>query len=152
MIRICDWFDRYRDGELNTDDQKRFEEHLQHCENCLTNTRFLNSLVHALKLQELEMPAAPPARIARNAFEKSGTWDTLLVSWMRPTPAWSALVLLMILVSILWIMPNLQQTNANGEYDVLMMESDPADLGGSAPKAQTDEDLVSWLKQGGNTQ
>jgi len=44
------------------------------------------------------------------------------------------------------------QTNAYSEYEVLMMESDPGKLSGNTPQGETDEDLVTWLEQGGNTQ
>ena len=151
MKRLCDWFNRYRDGELDRQEQERFQQHMRVCDECRTLSSLLDNVVRALKSRELAPPNQLPARTAARAFENSGSWDVLFLSWLKPVPAWSALTLLAILLSVLWVVPDIRQKNANGEYEALMMETDPSRLSGNAPQGETDDALVIWLEQGGDT-
>jgi anti-sigma factor RsiW len=152
MKRLCDWFNRHRDGMLDPEQQRQFESHMAVCEECRTRSFLLNSLVRVIKEQELPVLAGRPEQVAAHAYEKCGSWDVLLLSWLRPAPAWSGLALLVILFSFLWILPSAQQSSANSEYEVLMMESDPSNPGGNTPTTLTDDKLERWLEQGGNIQ
>ena len=151
MKRLCDWFDLYRDGTLEPDRQKRFGEHLKACDKCRTKSLLLDQLVRTLKKHELPAWEGRPDQIAARAFERSGSWDTLFLSWIRPTPAWTALVLLLMVLSFLWILPSVQQSSVANEYEVLMTDSDSSIPGGQSLTALTDDELESWLEQGGKT-
>jgi anti-sigma factor RsiW len=151
-MRICDWCDKYRDDELNAEERSQFEKHLSECKSCSENLAILNSFVHALTSQELQIPSALPERIARRAFQKSGSWDFLVTSWIRPAPAWYAFAVALIVLSILWAFPSISKTNATSDYETLMMESNPANTSASAAQALTDEDMANWLRAGGSVQ
>jgi len=152
MIEICGWFDRYRDGELGPAQREQYEAHMLACGECRTKTSLLNNIVFVLKQQELAISDSLPERTARRAFEKSGSWDDFLVSWFRPAPALYAFAVLLIVLSVMWSIPSLRRTNLYSEYETLMIESEPANLGGNAPQVYTDEDLTRWLGLGGETQ
>ncbi len=151
MKRICESFNRYRDGVLDLEEWKQFDSHLGFCQECRTRIFFLNSLVHAIKNQAVPTLTVPSEAIAVRAYENWSSWDFLFLSWLRPAPAWSALVLLVVLLSIFWVSPSVPLPAPTGEYEVVMTESDPATLG-DVPQDETDEALVAWLEQGGNTQ
>jgi Putative zinc-finger len=153
MIEICGWFDRYRDGELSSAQREQFESHMISCGECRTKTSLLNNLVFVLKWQEQPLPEWLPESTARRAFQKSRSWDDFVVSWFRPAPALYAFALLLIVFSVLWSIPSFWKTSSlYYEYETLMMESEPADLGGNAPQVYTDEELTRWLGVGEDTQ
>jgi hypothetical protein len=108
--------------------------------------------VHALTNQELPIPAALPERIVRRAFQKSGSWDFLVTSWIRPAPAWYAFALLLIVFSILWAFPSIGRTTAYSDYEKLMMETNPVNTSVSVAQTFSDDDMANWLRQGGSTQ
>ena len=60
--------------------------HLEH-----QTVALLNNLVHILKPATPDAPPAFPERVARLAFERGRTWDCMVVSWLRPAPAWVGL-------------------------------------------------------------
>ncbi len=152
MDRHCRWFDRYRDGELNPDQKAKFETHLAACDDCGTKAQLLNRLVLVLGSQGVGIPATPANLIAARVFEKPPSWDDVLVSWLRPAPAWSAVALLLILFSFIWTAPATQQTVSSSEYEVLVSQGDQADSVGGLSGSLTDEELERWLGQRGNTQ
>jgi anti-sigma factor RsiW len=149
-MRICGLFDKYRDGELGAPERAQFEKHMIACNDCAGNMALLNNFVQALTRQELKLPAAMPERIARRAFEKAGSWDFLVLSWIRPAPAWYAFALLLIVISILWALPGLRKSGAYSDYEMLMMESNPVNASMSTSQVLSDDELASWLKEGGN--
>jgi anti-sigma factor RsiW len=151
-MRTCEWFDKYRDDELSAEERDRFEKHMITCKDCSENLAVLNNFVHALTTQELQIPAALPERIARRAFQKSGSWDFLVTSWIRPAPAWYAFALLLLVFSILWAFPGIGRTGTYSDYETLMMESNPANTSESAAQALSDDDMPNWLREGGSSQ
>jgi anti-sigma factor RsiW len=151
-MRTCDWIDKYRDDELDADERDQFEKHMITCKDCAENVAILNNFVHALTSQELQIPAALPERVARRAFQKSGSWDFLITSWIRPAPAWYALALLLIAFSILWAFPSISSTSAYTDYETLIMETNPANTSESAAQSLSDDYMPNWLRGGGSTQ
>ena len=151
-MRTCDWFDKYRDDELDAEERDQFEKHMITCKDCAQNLAVLNNIVHALTSRELEIPAALPERIARSAFQKSGSWDFLITSWIKPAPAWYAFALLLLVFSFLWAFPGIQGTTAYSDYETLMMQSNPAYTSIGAAQSLSDDDMANWLKYGASTQ
>ena len=152
MARQCNWFDRYRDGELNPAQKAKFEAHQAVCDDCRMKAQVLNRLVPVLEREGGGSPATPANRIAAKAFEKPPSWDDVLLSWLGPAPAWSAVALLLVLLAFIWVTPGTQQASVPGEYETLMSQGDQADPIGSPSGSLTDDDLERWLGQRGNTQ
>jgi anti-sigma factor RsiW len=151
-MRTCDWFDKYRDDELSAEERDRFEKHMITCKDCSENLAFLNNFVHALTTQELQIPAALPERIARRAFQKSGSWDFLVTSWIRPAPAWYAFALILLAFSILWAFPGIGGYTAYSDYEKLMLETNQEITSESSAQTLDDDDMADWLRQGGSAQ
>ena len=150
-MRICNVFDKYRDGELNSAERDEFEKHMAVCDNCRTKTALLNNIVHALKQEEIN-PVDQADRIAQRAFREGNSWDALVVSWLRPGQALAVLTLVLALFSFLWIMPGNQPANAHSEYEKFMDEADEILAGMSVSQISNDSELVWWLKQEGQSQ
>jgi hypothetical protein len=153
-MRICDLFDKYRDGELGSVEQGEFQSHLAVCEECRGRMSLLNNLVHILKQEEIR-PMDLANQIARRAFQEQESWSTLVVSWLRPGPAWvAALGMMIVLFSFLWLKPIGQKLDFYSEYDKLMSETEAVDLSSSTSisQARTDSELVLWLEQEGKSQ
>ncbi len=150
MKRLCDWFNRHRDGMLDPEQQREFESHMAGCEECRERSLLLNNLVEALKSQELPDLADRPELVADRAYEQCKSWDVLFLSWLRPTPAWSALAVLAILVTFLWVAPNVTQTGSISEYEVpLQIEVEQISQSVNTATDLTDDQLELWLEQGG---
>jgi anti-sigma factor RsiW len=153
-MRTCDLFDNYRDGELGSAEQSEFKSHLASCDNCRAKISLLNNLVHILK-QEESQPLDLANRIAQKAFLKDESWADLVVSWLRPGPAWAAaLGMMLVLFSFLWLMSGKQQLDMYSEYEKLMDDEAAINLGASTSISQvrTDTDLVLWLEREGGSQ
>jgi len=102
-----------------------------------------------LEKQELGIPDLSPRQVAARAFgRQAGSWDLVLLSFVRPIHAWSAVAALVILVSFLVGLPWSQQPSASNEYQALISSIEPA---GNA-QALTDGQLELWLEQGGKIQ
>jgi len=151
MMRTCDVFDRYRDGELDSAGRSAFHAHLLVCEHCRTEATLLNNLVCVLRQEKLH-PLDLAERIAHRAFGRSEPWDALVVSWLRPGPALAAVALMLVVFSFLWLMPGNQPADGYSEYETLMDEADAVNVGPSVSQVHTDSELVMWLEQEGNTQ
>jgi anti-sigma factor RsiW len=152
MNRTCSLLDRYRDGELEATEQSQFESHMAGCDDCRSKMSLLDNVVYSLKQDEVPVHAASPERVARLAFQRGKSWDILVVSWLRPLPAYIALVLALIVFSFLWLVPDRQQIDAYSEYEVLANETDALSPGGSGTQIHNDSDLMIWLEQEGNSQ
>jgi hypothetical protein len=153
-MRICDLFDKYRDGELGPAEQSEFQSHLAVCEDCRGKTFLLNNLVHVLKQDEIRHLDLAD-QIARRAFMEQESWSALVVSWLRPGPAWvAALGIMIVLFSFLWLKPIGQKLDLYSEYDKLMSETESVTLSSSTSlsQARTDSELVLWLEQEGKSQ
>ncbi len=150
-MRVCDWFDGYRDGELSADQRDRFEAHLAGCPECRAKTALLGNLVRALRLSVPEAPAGFPERTARRAFNQRSSWDALVISWLRPAPALIGLVVTVLLFSSLWLIPRSRQpeTTTYGEYEALVNESYGLTSGAGSRQVRSDDDLANWLEQEG---
>ena len=150
-MRICDLFDKYRDGEMKASEQKEFQDHLLICEDCRAKTALLNNLVQVLK-QEAIRPLDIADQIARRAFQKDKSWDALVVSWLRPGPVLAALSLMMVLLSFLWLLPGKGQVSAYSEYEKLMDEADSINQKADLPQISSESALGLWLQQEGSSQ
>jgi len=153
-MRTCDLFDKYRDGELGSAEQSEFKSHLANCEDCRAKMSLLNNLVYILK-QEESQPMDLANRIAQKAFLKDESWAALVVSWLRPGPAWAAAFgMMLVLFSFLWVMSGKQRFDMYSEYQKLMDDESAISLGTSTSLSQvrTDSELMLWLAQGGNSQ
>jgi predicted anti-sigma-YlaC factor YlaD len=149
MIRLCNRFDRYRDGELNPVQRAQFEAHLNNCDDCRQRTYLLNNLLHVLKIQPATPPEGLPGYVTHRVFQNSDSWDVVLASWLRPLSAWSAVAVVLVVSVLLWVLPAMQPMNTYTEYEALMMGTDPNAPGSAEPQTQTDEELVTWLELGG---
>ncbi len=149
MQKLCDWFNRHRDGMLDSEQKKIFESHLAVCEDCRTRQFLLNNMVRLIRNEEMPDPTERPERIATCAYDQCGSWDILFLSWLRPAPAWSTLAVLLVLISFLWVIPFVRQSSTGGEYEILMtIEGNQS--GQTGPTANlTDAELERWLEQGG---
>jgi hypothetical protein len=155
-MRICDLFDKYRDGELGPAEQSEFQSHLAVCRDCRGKMSLLNNLVHVLKQEEIR-PLDLANQIAQRAFQEQDSWSTLVISWLRPGPAWvAALGMMIVPFSFLWLKPIGQKLDFYSEYEKLMSETESINLSSSTivsqSQAHTDSELVLWLEQEGQSQ
>jgi anti-sigma factor RsiW len=150
-MRTCNVFDKYRDGELGPAERNAFELHLAVCEGCRTKMALLNKIVHVLRQEEIR-PIDQADRIAGRAFRLGNSWDALVVSWLRPGPAFATLALMIVLFSFLWIMPGSQQINTYSEFQKLMNDAETVNLGMSVSQVHNDSELVLWLEREGHSQ
>jgi anti-sigma factor RsiW len=151
MKRYCDKFDKYRDRELDPGTRSEFEQHLKSCPDCSTKVAFLDGFVLMARNQDLPVPAFSPERIARAAFESTGSWDAWLAGWLRPVPAWSLVGLVLVLTIFLWTGPATPQASNLAEVYTSLVETDSAAAANGVAGLQSDEDLKTWLEQGGQT-
>ena len=142
----CRLIDRYRDGELEAPLQAGFEAHLEDCPSCRGTIALLDNLVRILHPVQPPIPAAMPERIARQALRRARDWDTMVISWLRPAPAWFALAISIAFITFLWVAPMVQTQDVYSEYESLLSEP----LSVSAPQIQSPEDLAAWLQEGGS--
>lgn len=147
MKKLCDLFNRYRDGMLDSEQTKQFESHLEACNQCAPRLYLLNNLVHVIKSQEIPDLASRPGQIADCAYEKAASWDFLLLSLLRPVPVWSGLAVLLVLFAYLWAAPFAGQPQAGSDYEYLAIQGEQQ---GSAIANLSDAELESWLEQGGS--
>jgi len=149
-MKTCELFDKYRDRELDHAERIRFETHLAACDDCRTKMARLNNLVYVLKRDAVPQIDLSE-QIARKAFAQGRSWDFLVVSWLRPGPAFATLALIFVLLSFLWLAPNFRRVNSNSEYEKLMDEADAVSIGSSISDAHSDSDLVIWLQEEGHS-
>jgi hypothetical protein len=149
MKALCDSFNKYRDGILDPEQTKRFESHLSACDVCRPRLFLLNNMVDVIRNQDIPGLITPPRRIADRAYEQSESWDVFLLSWLKPLPAWSGLVGLLIFIALLWIAPFVQQPASSSSYEDLMSSGNQAE---SAAATLSDAELESWLEKGGALQ
>jgi anti-sigma factor RsiW len=147
MKRLCDLFNRHRDGMLDEEQKLQFESHLAACDECRTRLMLLNNLVHLIRDQEIADQAARSEQIAERAYEQSDAWDTIFLFWLRPAQAWSVLAVLLILLSSLWVGPFAQQPTTGNEYGSLLAADDQAV---SSVASLPDAEFEIWLEKGGN--
>ena len=146
-MRLCDLFDKYRDGELDRVEKEDFEAHLAECADCRAKMSLLDNLAFILKQDPAIMPVDLSRQIAGKAFHQKKTWDALVIGWLRPGPAFAALALVCVLFSALWIVPNYQPTSAHSEYEKLMDEASAITLNTDITQIQSDTELIIWLEQ-----
>jgi hypothetical protein len=137
---------------LNPEEQTAYESHMSVCGECRSRSFLLDNLARVIKSQEVPAPVLGTTQVAARAYEKCGSWDVFLLSWLRPAAAWSGLALLVVLLSFLWGLPAARQTGAGGEYETLMNQIDPSNTGTNASATLTDDKLELWLEQGGAIQ
>jgi hypothetical protein len=152
-MRVCDLFDGYRDGELESQEVAAFQNHLAACEDCGLKMSLLNNLVLVLRHEE-SRPVDLAAQIAREAFSKPGSWSSMVVSWLRPGPAWAVLSLLLIFFSFLYLMPGRRTFDIYAEYENLMDEVESVGLETSAGISQNRGEIeqILWPELEGTSQ
>ena len=148
-MRTCNRFDNYRDKEMDAAQRREFEVHRTVCEDCRAKETLLDNLVRILKRESLPMPDLA-GRIAYQAFQQGSSWDTLVISWLRPGLAFAALTLVLVLFSFVWLLPGNGTISAYSEYKTLMDEADTINLEERMSQVETNSDLVIWLEQEGN--
>jgi hypothetical protein len=106
----------------------------------------LNNLVQILKPGEPRAIPAFPERVARLAFEKANTWDVMVTAWLKPAPAWIALMVFAILSAAIWLSPlTAKKNDAYSQYEMI---SNDAVTTATSNQIQT-EDLSTWFQMGG---
>ena len=104
-MRLCDLFDKYRDGEISRIEGRDFEAHLAECAECRAKISLLDNLAFILRQDPVVMPVDLSGQIAEKAFHQNKSWDALVIGWLRPGPAFAALALACVLFSALWFSP-----------------------------------------------
>jgi hypothetical protein len=145
-MRPCRFFDKHRDRELNQAEQKQFERHLEVCPDCRLKRSLIDNIAFVLK-QDMTVAPDLSGRIALRAFNQNRTWDSLVISWLRPGPALATLTLAAVLFSFLWMFNRQTMLASYSEYDVLMSEADSLDSSVSASQVRAENDLLIWLEQ-----
>ncbi len=145
-MKPCGFFDKYRDKELNQAEGKQFESHMELCPDCRSKRSLINNIAFVLK-QDMTVAPDLAGRIALRAFSQKRTWDSLVISWLRPGPALATLTLAAVLFSFLWMLNRQTMLVNYSEYDVLMSEADSLDSSVSASQVRADNDLLIWLEQ-----
>ncbi len=148
-MRLCDWFDRFRDRELNPAERELFLEHLKACPGCRERSVLLDNVVYALNSVQSDMPLGFPERTARRAFTYHSAWDTQVVSLLRPAVAMVALAAVVFLVSSLWLIFGVNRIETPGEFEALVNETYSVIPGSGVSQVHTDDDLVGLLEQEG---
>ena len=146
MKELCDLFNQYRDDMLDSEQQKQFESHLAACEKCRPRLFLLNTVVQIIRNQPVPDPTTPPQRVANRAYDQTGSWDFLLLSWLRPLPVWSGLAVLLAFFAFLWVAPFIGQPQSGSDYEYLLTEGDQQ---WGAIANLSDAELENWLEQGG---
>ncbi len=148
MSMRCDLFNQYRDGMLDPEQMIRFESHLEECSQCRPRLFLLNNMVDVIRNQGMPALKSSPEQMASRAYEQGRSWDALLLSWLKPLPAWSFAALL-ITIAFLWLAPFAQQTTPTNNYEDLMTSTNQAKI---TVADLSDAELESWLEQGGAIQ
>jgi anti-sigma factor RsiW len=150
MMRACDLFDKYRDGELEDSARNAFTSHLATCEECRMRMALLNNLVSVLRLDSIQTSDISD-RIAQKAFQKASSWDALVASLFKPRFAVAAAGLILALFSFLWFVPENQSRVSYTEYEILLNQADASNLAGKL-LIKNDNELVLQFMQGGDIQ
>jgi hypothetical protein len=154
-MQTCDLFDRYRDNELGVEEMNGFESHLAACEQCKAKKQLLDRVVFLIKSEEVR-PLNLADQIAQRAFQPKNSWASDVISWLRPIPAVTVLLLAGVLISSFWLMTGSRSVSAYSEYEKLMEEADAGQIHALSQSAQSkagsDSDLMLWLEQEGNAQ
>jgi hypothetical protein len=145
-MRPCGFFDKYRDKELNQVEQKQFESHFEVCPDCRFKRSLIDNIAFVLKQDKAATPDLA-GRIALRAFTQKRTWDSLVVSWLRPGPALATLTLTAVLFSLLWMLSRQAMLVNYSEYEASMSEAAFLNSSVSASQVRADNDLIIWLEQ-----
>ncbi|HEY2933543.1 MAG TPA: zf-HC2 domain-containing protein [Acidobacteriota bacterium] len=136
MNNLCRWFDRYRDGELDSRKRARFEYHLEQCDRCRSGMTFLSNLKTVIEKGSVELTWDFSHQTARRAFEQSKRWDVMVISWLRPAAAWIACAAMLFVFSILALTPSRTGAAEYAEYETLLALND---ANGMMPQAYAEE-------------
>jgi anti-sigma factor RsiW len=147
---VCDFIDRYRDGELDERQRQLFESHLPGCSGCRLSVSILNNLVRSLNWRPYDVSLREAQQIARQARRQRETWDLLVISWLRPIPAWTLLGLAIAFYSGLGLFSPGEPKSPTVEYEALVREMESKGFGKQQPQLQSDADLLRWLEQQGS--
>ena len=152
MNRLCKWFHRYQDGDLPPAELEQFRQHLTVCDSCRTSDYFLNNIAQAIRKRKPPEPRRGPEQISAVAFRNLHSWDALSFYWPKPAKVWIAFAAMLMLVSLLWLRPSVQESGINDQYEMLMTDSDLSVSNQNILITPTDDEIVRWLEQGGDIQ
>jgi hypothetical protein len=148
-MRPCKYFDRYRDNELNPAEREQFERHFAACPDCRMKKSLIENIALVLKLEKTATQPDLADGIALRAFAQRKTWESMVVSWLRPGPALATLTLTILIFSFLLVAFNRQPLNIN-YYETLMNEAESLNL--SPTEIGTENELTLWMEQEGYAQ
>jgi hypothetical protein len=116
---------------------------------CRTKRSLITNIAFVLKQEEMQAMPDLAGRIAFRAFHQHRTWDSLIISMLRPGPALVTLTLALALFSSLWIFINRQPMTDNYTvYRNWMREADTTNPDASLSQIREDNDLLYWLNKG----
>src|SRR5688572_17609258 len=146
-MNACDLIDRYRDGELDERRRRFFELHLSGCSECRFSLSILNNLVRSLNQRKYDFSPIEAQQIARQARRQRESWDLQVISWLRPMPAWTTLVLALALYSGIRLFSPDEARNPIVEYETLVRDMESKGVGTQQPQFQSEAELFRWLEQ-----
>ena len=149
-MKNCELFNRYRDGELDDSEKEAFRRHLATCEACARTNALLDNLVSVMRHETVPMMTDMAERIARLAFQRTSTWDSLLAYWFRPRLAFMTACLSLALCVFIWFAPENRPDNSMA-YEMFLNQADASDPA-SELLAVGSSDFVFMLIQGGDTE
>ena len=146
-MNACDLIDRYRDGELDERRRRFFELHLSGCSECRFSLSILNNLVRSLNQRRYDFSPIEAQQIARHAGGQIESWDFQVISWLRPIPAWTTLVLALAFYSGIRLFSPDEARNPIVEYETLVRDMESKGVGKQQPQFQSEAELFRWLEQ-----
>lgn len=146
-MNTCKLLDSYRDGELAPPQRNEFELHLRSCPKCRLAQSLLDNIVSSIRTSEPVVPYGFAERIAARAFQQKSTWETYILGWLRPKPAWAAVALSILVLSGVLAWPGRTQgSEVYSLYEHLWRKSTEGYF------LQTEDEFVRWVQYGGRLQ
>jgi hypothetical protein len=145
----CEFFDRYRDGDMNDFQKEEFRRHLANCQVCGTMDALLDNLASSIRNETIPMIDMAD-EIARRAFQRITSWDNLLTRWFRPKLAFITACLSIALCVFIWFAPESQPNDSL--TDEMFLDQAEASDPASELLAAGDIDFVLMLIYGGDIQ
>ena len=145
----CEFFDRYRDRDMNDSQKEEFRRHLANCHACGTMDALLGNLASSIRNETVPMIDIAD-EIARRAFQRISSWDSLLTCWFRPRLAFMTACLSVALCAFVWFAPE-SQPDDSLTYEMFLDQADASDPA-SELLAFGDVDFIFMLIHGGDIQ
>ncbi len=146
-MNMCKLLDSYRDGELAPRQRSEFELHLRSCPRCRLAQSLLNNIVSSIRAGEPVLPCGLAERIASRAFQQKSTWESYIISWLRPKPVWAAVALSVLILSGVLAWPGRTESNEMYSlYESLWRKSTEGYF------LQTEDEFMRWVQYDGRLQ